>query len=308
MIACGERPSLREPFAVAAIWALTVLATVVTYARLPVSELWNVSQSGIAGGFSRALVHLNFPIALVAVAFVLVALERLPEARWRWIGGVAIALSAVIALPGVVRSDDLDARWINAVPAVGVGLAVVLLAAAYRRGGLGQARGRVPIDPVRLMLGAVLLAVSLPWIGALLGFYVNAPYLGSKIIPEAGHPDLAAVHHGLHHGLYGSLLAATALVLSRVVPQLRPSSRRSWLAGYLSVMVVYGLANAANDAWLEQVVKRGWAGARMPSVTEPTLNGAWLGVLVLGGALAAIVLYRLRGERADAPPPARVPA
>src|SRR5215218_2891122 len=180
MIACGERPSLREPFAVAAIWAVTAVAT---YARLPVSELWNVSQSGIAGGFSRALVHLNFPIALVAVAFVLVALERLPEARWRWIGGVAIALSAVIALPGVVRSDDLDTRWINAVPAVGVGLAGVLLGDAYGRGGLGQPRGRAPLDPVRLVLGAVLLVVSVPWIGALLGFYVDGPYLGSKIVP-----------------------------------------------------------------------------------------------------------------------------
>ena len=53
MNACGERPSLREPLAVAAVWAATVVATVVTYARLPVSELWTVSRSGIAGGFSR---------------------------------------------------------------------------------------------------------------------------------------------------------------------------------------------------------------------------------------------------------------
>src|SRR5215211_3174955 len=61
MIACGERPSLREPFAVAAIWAVTVVATVVTYARLPVSELWNVSQSGIVGNRGRFLTRPRSP-------------------------------------------------------------------------------------------------------------------------------------------------------------------------------------------------------------------------------------------------------
>ncbi|HEY7195655.1 MAG TPA: hypothetical protein VH306_00540 [Gaiellaceae bacterium] len=304
MTAAAMRPSLREPLAVWAILAAVALATLATYDRIDPGDLWNVSGDGIAAGLGRALVDLNFPAAFVAIAIVLVVEERV---RLPVLAGVAIALCAVTAVPGVVRQSDLDARWINALPALGVAVAAGMTVAALLRGGLGRRSGSTWVDAVRLVLAAVLLAVAVPWIAAALGFHVNGPYLSSKVIPEAGHPHLAAVHLGLHHGLDGTVLALSALVLSRVTGQLAAGARRTVLAIYLSVMLVYGLANVANDAWDEQVVKRGWAHSLMPGVTTPSFNGAWLGVILAAAALSAVVLYRLGRAAPDAPPPARVP-
>jgi hypothetical protein len=208
----------------------------------------------------------------------------------------------------VVRADDLDARWVNALPGLGVALAAGLTVAAFRRGGLGERAGRTRLDAWRIGLGVVLLAVSLPWIAALLGFYLDGPYFSSAIVPERGHPDLAAVHLGLHHGLDGAVLAAAALLLSRVVRQLEPGARRTWLAAYLSLMLVYGLANVANDAWHEQLYKRDWVGFKLPDVTVPEFNAGWLVVLIVSALLIVAVLYRLARVPDDAPPAARVPA
>ena len=281
-------------------------ATFATYARLPADELWNVSGSGIPGGLSRVLVHLNFPVSLVAIALVLVVLERL-GGRARLVGAVAIVLCLVTVVPGVVRAENLDARWVNVPPALGVALAAGLTLVALRRGGLGEPAGRSRLDAGRIAVAALLVAVSLPWIAAVLGFYLDGPFFSSAIVPEPGHPNLAAVHLGLHHGLDGAVLAASALLLSRVVPQLGPGSRRSWLAVYLSVMLVYGLANVVNDAWHEQLFKRDWVSFKLPDVTKPEPNAGWLVVLTIAALLSAVVLYRLARARDDAPPSARVP-
>jgi hypothetical protein len=301
------KPSLREPLAVWVLFVLTAAVTLATYARLPAHELWNVSGTGAEGGLSRVLVHLNFPVSLVSVALVLVALERLGS-RARTVGVGAIVLCLVTVIPGVVRAEDLDARWVNALPALGVALAAGLTVAALRRGGLGQAAVPSRLDAWRIALGLAILALSLPWLAALLGFYLDGPFYSSAIVPEPGHPNLAAVHLGLHHGLDGAVLAVSALALSRVLRQVEPGARRSWLAVYLSLMLVYGLANVVNDAWLEQLYKRGWVGFKLPDVTVPEPNAGWLAVLLLSAALSAAVLYRLGRDPGDASPAARVPA
>jgi hypothetical protein len=111
-----------------AVWLLVladVVAIWVTYARLPATQLYNVSGTGFAAGASRVLVDLNFPVALIAIGIALTLLERLASGRRR-LAVLAIALCAVVIWPGVVRQSDLDARWINAVPAVGVGLVLAL--------------------------------------------------------------------------------------------------------------------------------------------------------------------------------------
>ncbi|MBA3475348.1 MAG: hypothetical protein H0T10_01160, partial [Actinobacteria bacterium] len=75
----------------------------------------------------------------------------------------AIALCAVTALPGVVDQGDLDARWINVVPALGVALALGVTVAAVLRAGAAfaqHARG----DRLRIVLGVLLLLVALPWL------------------------------------------------------------------------------------------------------------------------------------------------
>ena len=115
-----------------AVWTLIGLEIVVTYSRVPASELYNVSHGGIAGGLGRVVVYTNYPVSLVAIALVLIAVDVLPRAAW-WAAGPAIALCALTS--STVDPGDLDVRWINVFPAVGVLIAIVLTYAAVRRAG-----------------------------------------------------------------------------------------------------------------------------------------------------------------------------
>ena len=258
------------------------LATLVTYARIPALELYKVSGSGLGGGLGRVLVMLNFPAALIAVAILMVCADR--------VGLVALlpaALCAVVALPGVVDQDDLDAKAVNAVPAAGVALALVLTVVALRRGGLG-AHGSPRGDRLRIALAVLLAVAGIPWIFAELGFYAPWPFLA-----EEGDP-LAAVHLGRHHGTDGVLLALAALALSRQLPRFRRRGLARAAGAYLGVMLAYGLANAAEDFWHEQVVKRGWTDARLPSMLNPELSLAWAAIVLSG--LAVYALYETRSR------------
>ena len=84
--AMTRRTPQGEALATWALWALVLAAIVVTYARLEPAELYNVSREGLAGGLSRAVVELNFPISLVAIALALVAPAR---SRTRVVAGRA---------------------------------------------------------------------------------------------------------------------------------------------------------------------------------------------------------------------------
>jgi hypothetical protein len=276
----SQNPGFREVVWVWAALAALALATLMTYARIPPPELYHVSESGLAGGLGRVLVLLNFPTALIAVAILALCTDRLGP-----LALLPVPLCAVVAVPGVVDQADLDARPVNAVPAAGVALALALTVAALRRGGLGT-RGAAEGDRLRIVAAAALALGSIPWLFAELGFYAPWPFLA-----EEGEP-LAAVHLGRHHGTDGVLLALVALVLSRQLPRYR----RRWLARasgvYLGVMLAYGLANAAEDFWLEQVVKRDWAESRLPSMLHPALSPAWAAIVLSGLALYA--LFELR--------------
>ena len=165
-----QRTPQGEAVAVWALWGLVLLAILVTYSRLAPEETYNVSREGIGGGLSRIVVELNFPIALVGIAITLVALSTLPTSAW-WAGGPAIALCAVTAVPGVVDQHDLDARWVNALPALGVAIALGLTTVAARRAGRGVAPP-LSLDRARIVLAAVILVISIPWIAAILGLYL----------------------------------------------------------------------------------------------------------------------------------------
>jgi hypothetical protein len=118
----------RLPREVAIVWALvaaSLVAVLVTYARLPADQLYDVSGTGFRAGLSRVLVDLNFPAALVALAVLAVVAGRLPR-RARPAAVVAAVLCGVFAVPGVVKQSNLDARWINVVPAAGVAIVFVL--------------------------------------------------------------------------------------------------------------------------------------------------------------------------------------
>src|SRR5713101_2174962 len=84
---------------VGAVWVLFALVTVeilVTYSRLPWNELYHVTGSGIAGGASRALVFFNFPVALVAIAVLLVLLDRPAGNAERALAVLGIVLCAAV--------------------------------------------------------------------------------------------------------------------------------------------------------------------------------------------------------------------
>jgi hypothetical protein len=105
--------------------------------------------------------------------------------------------------------------------------------------------------------------------------------MSDEVIPEEGHPGLHAVHLGHHHGLDGTLLALSALALSRVVGQLRPPALRIAVGLYVALMLVYGLANALQDFWLEQLVKRGTTSLELPTMTVPRVSWEWLAIVLV---------------------------
>ena len=286
---------LAEALAVWALFALAALAVFVTYARLPPGELYNVSGAGVDAGAGRTLVFLNYPVALAAVALTALAVDRLGASRATVTAGFfAALLCATCALPGVLDTSDLDARPINAVPALGVALALALTAAAIVPSGVGRLRPRVRGDRGRLVGAAVLVLAALPWWFAELGFYIDAVpglrsvFMSAEPTPEPGHPGLRAVHLGTHHGTHGVLFALTALALSRTIDSVRHSALRVAFAGYVSLMLVYGVANAAQDFWLEQIVKRGWTDAALHDMLRPSLTVRWGVILVAAAALYAI--------------------
>lgn len=262
---------------------MVAVCVLVTYSRVAPHELYHVSHDGLAGGASRALVFLNYPTALMAIAVLALVVDR---RRIGWLALVPLSLCLVILVPGVVDEGNLDAKWINVAPAVG-GAIVLGLTVWAGIGGLGDPRG----DPARIVLASLLGLLALPWLFAELGFYISGPVFQSHEVYQ-GH---ATVHLGEHHGFEGYLLVLTALALSRQLPNMHPTWRRIALAAYLSLMIPYGVGNMANDAWYEQVVKRGWTDWRIPGVLRPELTWMWALVIAAG---AAIYLAFWRLDRA----------
>jgi hypothetical protein len=258
------------------------VAVTATYSRFPAAELYNVHHSGLAAGFGRELVALNFPFALIGIALVGLVWPRL-HGWLRVAGVVAIALCAVVYF--AVDQSNLDAKPLNAVPALGLGLAVALVLTVGVRSAPRSVRG----DRLRIALAALLVFFAAPLIAAELGFFLDGvPVLGwffetAKLASQPGDPVLHhAVHHGQHHGWEATMLALTALAFSRL-------PRPRVLDAYLALMLAYGVGNLVNDDWLEQVVKRGWTNREVPSVLVPTANWGW--AAVLAGAAAVWWLW-----------------
>lgn len=285
---------LVEVWATWALWGALLLALGVTYTRLDPSELYHVSNDGLAGGLSRMLVQANFPVALVAIALILIAIDSLPARAWS-VGAPAIALCAVTALPGVVDDGDLDARWINVVPAIGVVLAIGLTVAAFQRSdrATDRAAPSLQLDGVRKAIVVITVIVSLPWILADLGWYApDGLFIMERPITGSDGNASPAVHLGHHHGFDGALLVISAALLSRV--RLRSSKLAMATTLYVSLVFAYGAVNALQDGWNEQLVKRGWADWEIPNAVHPSLEPTWLVIV----AIAAATAFALRREAA----------
>ena len=299
MVAAGN-DSLRVP-AVAVLWAMLGLVAaeiVVTYARIPPEKLYSVSGTGLGAGFGRALVFLNFPVALAALPVIALAADRLRRAPALLVTLIAGGLCSVVFWPGAVDQYDLDARAINALPAAGVALAVALSLAA----GLHRERARLRAAPSLLLLPAI------PWLAAELGFHLDGvPVLGWIFLTGKVVGVRAAVHLGHHHGMDGVLLTLAALLLVPLARRIRARGLRLLVGLYLGLQIAYGLANAAQDGWLEQVAKRGWTTHVIPSVLHPALTLPWLGIAVAAAVFAAFILRPAPARRSGRPGP-RTPA
>jgi hypothetical protein len=272
---------------IAVVWLLFLVVAIemlVTYSRLPARELYHVSGSGVAGGMSRVLVFSNFPIALVAIAVLALLWERLASRAARAAAVAGVVLAAAVFWPGVVDQANLDAKPVNALAGLGVLIAIVL-SAVRARSGVAWSRPQ-PGDRVRLVVAVIALLVALPWMAAELGLYLDrVPGIGD-VFETSKRPAralLPSVHHGHHHGMDGTLLLLTAALLSRVVPAVGGRRLRTAVGLYLALMASYGIGNMANDAWAEQVVKRGWTRWKVPNVLRPDVTIAW-GLIVLGAA------------------------
>lgn len=276
---------------VGAVWAMFLVVAieiVVTYARLPPSELYHVSGTGLAAGLSRVVVFLNFPVALVALPLAVLVADQLRENKSAFgTAIVAAGLCAVVFWPGVVDQANLDAKAVNAVPAAGVALTALLAGVA----GMFALPARV--DVVLGVCLVALLVLTSPWIAADLGFFLDrVPLLGSLFLTGTvvgGHP---AVHHGHHHGMDGFLLVVGALATIPSLRGARSSTLAAFVTVYLGLEIAYGLANMANDAWLEQVVKRGWTSVEIPSVLRPGVSLPWFGIVLATAFFAAVIRRR----------------
>jgi hypothetical protein len=287
------------------LWGLFAafgLAILVTYWRLPPEQLYNVSEEGFAAGAGRLLVFLNYPVSLAAIAIAWLAAERIATRLAIWAAAVATALCAVTAWPGVVDQNDLDAKAINVVPALGVAIAFALtLRAPWER------VSNLRLDPARVVIGVVVWVTGLVWVAAVLGFnFPGDVFLGEELRRGGDGTLSPAVHLGDHEGLDAALLVTSALVLARYRP-------RFGVLVLLGLAFVYGLAVLWRDFWLEQVVKRDWTSWLPPQVLTPRLSIAWVALVVLA-AVVALVVRRLEGPRlpgagprrtAPSPPPGR---
>jgi len=299
-----RRPGLTEALIVWALFAAVAVATFATYSRLPPEELYHTSGSGI-GGASRVLVFLGYPFSIVAIALATIAAARLATRPAALAAAVAAVLCAPIGIPGVIDQADLDARPVNALAGAGVAIALALTLVALIREGVGPTRPFGRADLLRALAAVALLLVGLPWVFAELGFYVSdVPVLGRFFLAKevevvsstGGEPSLHAVHLGRHHGMDGVLLAISALVLSRVPRQLASAWQAVALSSYLALMLVYGLANALQDFWTEQLVKRGTVSVKIPSLIRPDASWAWAAIV---GATLLICQAVFRVGRVD---------
>jgi hypothetical protein len=309
----GPGPGLAEGFVVLGLFGLWTLFVLVTYSRVPASELYNVSETGLRGGLSRVLVFLGWPTALAAIPVLAISLDRfLASGRNRrtaiGLALLAFGLCATIVVPGVVDEADLDAKASNGLAAAGVVLVAVLAIWTARTIGTGGATPRRRGDRARVLVAALLLLVSLPWVFADLGIFIgDIPLLGHVYRSEQiwTSPDgetLPSVHFGHHHGMGGMLLVVTALLLSRELVRMRPTSLRTTLAVYLSLLMAYGIGNIANDAWYEQVVKRDWTDWAIPNVIRPGFTWMWGLIIVVGTGIFFTLDRDARGRAARSPP------
>ena len=290
-----------EPAAVAmdalVLWGLFLaiaVAAMVTYARLPARELYHVSSPGVRTGIGRGLAFAGFPAAPVAVAVVWLLAQHLTRRVVTVAAVAATVLASSVFWPGAVNEADPDSRPVSVLALVAVVAVIALTVGVARSAGFRRPRVRLREERIRLAVLAAFFVAEIPWLAALIGVsldhvpVLNSMFLSDSFVDQPGIPGVhPAVHAGLHHGLCGALLVTSSLWLSRHLHGVSRPKRRRILAGYLSLLIAYGGANALQDFWLEQIVKRDLVGWQFPYMLQPRASWAFLGIVT-----AAALIYR----------------
>jgi hypothetical protein len=297
------------------LFAAVAIATMVTYARLPAGELYQVTNPGIDSGIRRGLAFAGFPAAPVAVAVVWLLAEQLTRRTVTLAALAATILGSAVFWPGAVDEADPDARPVSILALIGVVAVIVLTVAAARSSGFRRPRVRVREEWARVLVTGVVFLVEIPWIAAVIGVsldhlpVLNSIYISDSFVDQPGVPGLhPAVHAGLHHGLCGALLVTSSIWLSRRLGGMRSLVHRRLLAGYFSLLIAYGGANALQDFWLEQIVKRDLLGWQFPYMLQPRATSAFAAVIAAAALIYAALLRPGATLDRTPRPPARAAA
>lgn len=293
----SDLPGLGEAVAVWAMFGLDAMA-------IALGDGWRGDLEGGAarrGGRQRRLgPFVGHPMAPAAVPLGLLAAARLADGpTTERVAGraMALAVGAGLAAGGWALLGDPE-RVVGAAAAGVVAASLGLTVGAVAGRGLGGVAPATPGDVARLGLGGGLALVALPWLLADLCRYADdLPFLRriyvARRLPTGGGGT--AVHLGHHHGLDGALLVWTGLALSRQVGAVRPGRLRDGLAMSIGFCGVYGFARAVEDAWYEQVVKRGRTDVRLARLVvdgRPVSGWGWAAVVAAGLGVGATIRGR----------------
>lgn len=289
------------------LWCLftaVAIAAMVTYARLPARELYQVKNPGIDTGIKRGLAFAGFPAAPVAVAVVWLLAEQLTRRLVTVAAVAATVLASAVFWPGAVNEADPDSRPISVVALVAVVAVIALTVGVARSAGFRRPRLHLREERARLLVFGLLFVVEIPWLAALIGVsldhvpVLNSMFLSDSFVDQPGVAGLhPAVHAGLHHGLCGAMLVSSSLWLSRRLGGMSNVVHRRLVAGYLGLLIAYGGANALQDFWLEQIVKRDRVGWQFPYMLQPHASWASLGIVAGAALISPILLRTAAGSR-----------
>ena len=308
----GDRPSL--PGEVLVVWALLAVVTIeilATYTRTPAAELYYVSGSGFRLAVHQALLFVGFPVGLVAIAVAGLSVDRIPN-RLAVLASAAVAsLGAVAFFSNGGEEAEVDVRAVSMLALAGVAIALALGLTAAGHAGITRRRGAMPGDRTRLAVAVFVGLLGIPWLLADLGISTDQiPLLNHVFISEAVRPDpgrpkaFSAVHDGHHHGMDGVLLVWSALLLTRTLPTISGRRLRAAVGPYIALIMVFGLANALQDFWTEQLVKRGVVSWELPRFTKISADPKWFALLIIA-AVVYVLTMRPGGPLARAHAPFR---
>jgi hypothetical protein len=291
-----RRTGIADVLLIWVILGFVAIEVLVTYTRTPIGELYQVSHGGITGGLAATIAYFSFPVGFAAIAILPIVLGRARRDLVIACLAVAAIMVAIVLFPGSLEETGLEITPSRALAAVGALVALGFTLCAWRTNGAGRL-GHEHGDMLRIVFAASLFVLALPWMAADLGLSLNsvpllkAIFLTDQLASQPSVPGLhQAVHDGHHHGMDGVLLAWTALIASRTLGRLSHPRAQRLLTLYTGFLLVYGSANAFQDFWTEQVVKRGLTRHEIAIFLAPSLSIPWL-VIVLLTPMAWWVLW-----------------